>query len=54
MRLRIDFILGSHAFADAVGAAAIHRNERKGEIPSDHVPVTVDLELEGRTTTIAR
>lgn len=43
--LRIDFILGSHAFADAVVAASIHRNERKGEIPSDHVPVTVDLDL---------
>jgi len=45
--LRIDFILGSHAVADAVRAAAIHRNERKGEIPSDHVPVVVDLELDG-------
>ncbi len=43
--LRIDFILGSHAFADAVVGAAIHRNERKGEIPSDHVPVVVDLDL---------
>ena len=45
--LRIDFILGSHAFADAVVAASIHRDERKGEIPSDHVPVVVDLDLEG-------
>ncbi|PZU31124.1 MAG: exodeoxyribonuclease III, partial [Microbacterium sp.] len=45
--LRIDFILGSHAFADAVTAASIHRDERKGEIPSDHVPVTVDLDLAG-------
>jgi len=44
--LRIDFILGSHAIAEAVRGAAIHRNERKGEIPSDHVPVVVDLELE--------
>ena len=44
--LRIDFILGSHAIADAVRGAAIHRNERKGEIPSDHVPVVVDLELD--------
>jgi exodeoxyribonuclease-3 len=43
--LRIDFILGSNAFADAVTGAAIHRNERKGEIPSDHVPVVVDLDL---------
>lgn len=44
--LRIDFILGSHAIAEAVRGAAIHRNERKGEIPSDHVPVVVDLDLE--------
>ncbi|MBZ4488406.1 exodeoxyribonuclease III [Microbacterium sp. cx-55] len=43
--LRIDFILGSHAFAQAVSGAAIHRDERKGEIPSDHVPVVVDLDL---------
>jgi len=45
--MRIDFILGSPAFADAVAGAAIHRNERKGEAPSDHVPVVVDLDLTG-------
>lgn len=45
--LRIDFILGSHAFANAVAGAAIHRNERKGDAPSDHVPVVVDLDLTG-------
>ncbi len=45
--LRIDFILGSHAVADAVAGAEIHRNERKGEVPSDHVPVVVDLDLTG-------
>ncbi|HWI32283.1 MAG TPA: exodeoxyribonuclease III [Microbacterium sp.] len=44
--MRIDFILGSKAFADSVAAAAIHRNERKGEIPSDHVPVAVDLAVD--------
>jgi len=44
--LRIDFILGSRAFADAVTDASIHREERKGEAPSDHVPVAVDLDLE--------
>ena len=43
--MRIDFILGSPAFADAVAGAAIHRNERKGEAPSDHVPVVVDLDF---------
>ena len=41
--MRIDFILGSGAFADAVAGAAIHREERKGQAPSDHVPVVVDL-----------
>jgi exodeoxyribonuclease-3 len=30
--------------ADAVTDAAIHRNERKGEAPSDHVPVVVELD----------
>ncbi|KFF59582.1 exonuclease [Cryobacterium sp. MLB-32] len=45
--LRIDFILGSRAFADQVTEASIHRNERKGEVPSDHVPVVVDLDVEG-------
>ena len=43
--LRIDFILGSSAFAEAVTHASIHRNERKGDAPSDHVPVLVELDL---------
>lgn len=43
--MRIDFILGSRAFADAVTDASIHRNERKGQAPSDHVPVLVELDL---------
>jgi exodeoxyribonuclease-3 len=42
--MRIDFILGSPAFAGLVTGASIHRNERKGTAPSDHVPVVVDLE----------
>ncbi|WP_173921605.1 exodeoxyribonuclease III [Agromyces sp. Marseille-P2726] len=41
--MRIDFILGSKVFADAVTDASIHRNERKGNAPSDHVPVLVEL-----------
>jgi len=45
--MRIDFILGSHALADAVTGAAIHRDERKGEAPSDHVPVVIDLDFTG-------
>ncbi|CAN5515322.1 exodeoxyribonuclease III [soil metagenome] len=44
--MRIDFIMGSPAFADLVTAASIHRNERKGDGPSDHVPVVVDLAVD--------
>jgi exodeoxyribonuclease III len=43
--MRIDFILGSAAFAGAVTDASIHRNERKGTAPSDHVPVLVDFAI---------
>ena len=43
--LRIDFILGSAKFAEAVTDASIHRNERKGDAPSDHVPVLVEVAL---------
>jgi len=42
--MRIDFVLGSRAFAERVVDASIHRDERKGDGPSDHVPVVVDLE----------
>ncbi len=45
--MRIDFILGSQPFADLVTAASIHRDERKGDGPSDHVPVVVDLAISG-------
>ena len=44
--MRIDFILGSAPFDDLVTDAKIHRDERKGDAPSDHVPVTVDLALD--------
>jgi len=43
--MRIDFVLGSEALAAAVTGAEIHREERKGDAPSDHVPVLVELEL---------
>jgi exodeoxyribonuclease-3 len=43
--MRIDFILGSPRFAELVTGAAIHRNERKGTAPSDHVPIVVDIAL---------
>ncbi len=42
--MRIDFILGSPAFADAVTGADIARDERKGDGPSDHVPVVCDID----------
>ena len=44
--IRIDFILGSQSFADLVTAASIHREERKGDAPSDHVPVLVEVTVE--------
>lgn len=42
--MRIDFILGSQAFANAVTGADIARDERKGDGPSDHVPVVCDID----------
>ena len=45
--MRIDFILGSPAFAELVETAMIARDERKGDGPSDHVPVVVDLLRDG-------
>ena len=43
--MRIDFILGTKAFDDLVTSGHIDRQERKGDGPSDHVPVVVDLDL---------
>ena len=43
--MRIDFILGSADFDSLVTDARIDRQERKGDAPSDHVPVVVDLSL---------
>ncbi|MEV4668875.1 exodeoxyribonuclease III [Microbacterium sp. LWO12-1.2] len=45
--IRIDFVLGSRTLSDAVSGASIHREERKGEQPSDHVPVVVEFDLAG-------
>lgn len=42
--MRIDFILGSPAFSDTVTDAWIDRDERKGDSPSDHVPVVVEID----------
>jgi exodeoxyribonuclease-3 len=44
--MRIDFVLGSSDFDALVTSARIDRNERKGDGPSDHVPVVVDLAVE--------
>ncbi len=41
--LRIDLILGTKAMLARCTGSAIHRDERKGEQPSDHVPVIVEL-----------
>ena len=41
--MRIDFVLGSPAFATRVTGAEIDRDERAGKGASDHAPVIVDL-----------
>jgi exodeoxyribonuclease-3 len=41
--MRIDFALGSPAFAARVTGALIDREERKGKGASDHAPVIVEL-----------
>ncbi|GAA3598960.1 exodeoxyribonuclease III [Klugiella xanthotipulae] len=43
--MRIDFIMGSEAFRDIVVEARIDRDERKGDGPSDHVPVVVEVDF---------
>jgi len=45
MGLRIDLILVSDALKRAAAAAAIDRTPRGWERPSDHTPVTLDLDL---------
>jgi exodeoxyribonuclease-3 len=41
--MRIDFLYGDSASASDVISAAIHRGQRTGEQPSDHVPVVVEF-----------
>ena len=41
--MRIDFMLTSEALTDRVRSASIERVERKGELPSDHVPVVIEI-----------
>jgi exodeoxyribonuclease-3 len=41
--LRIDLVLGTAPMLDRVKGSQIHRDERKGEGPSDHAPVVVEI-----------
>ena len=41
--LRIDLILGNDAAYERSASAEMHREERKGEGPSDHIPVMSEL-----------
>ena len=41
--MRIDFMLTSEALTERITAASIERDERKGELPSDHVPVILTI-----------
>jgi exodeoxyribonuclease III len=41
--LRIDLALGTRPVWDGCKGSEIHRDERKGESPSDHVPVVVEV-----------
>jgi exodeoxyribonuclease-3 len=45
MGLRIDHILLSRPLAEACTACAIDKSPRGWERPSDHTPVTADLDL---------
>ncbi|HTV85475.1 MAG TPA: exodeoxyribonuclease III [Dyella sp.] len=45
MGLRIDLILLGNALKSSARAAAIDREPRRWERPSDHTPVTVDLDI---------
>jgi exodeoxyribonuclease III len=41
--MRIDLVLATQPVADRVEWCVIDRNARKGQLPSDHAPVVVDL-----------
>lgn len=42
--LRIDLVLGTKSVADRCRWSVIDRNARKGQLPSDHAPVIVELD----------
>jgi exodeoxyribonuclease-3 len=41
--MRIDLVLGTRSVADRLQWSVVDRNARKGQSPSDHAPVLVDL-----------
>ena len=41
--MRIDLVLGTRSVAERCTFAVIDRNARKGQSPSDHAPVIVEL-----------
>ena len=43
--MRIDLVLGTKPVADRCSFAIVDRNARKGQQPSDHAPVLVDLDV---------
>ncbi len=43
MGMRIDLLMGTKSVADRVMFATVDRNARKGQQPSDHCPVIIDL-----------
>ena len=42
--LRIDLVLGTRSVSQRCGFSVVDRNARKGQSPSDHAPVLVDLD----------
>lgn len=42
--MRIDFILATEALANRISETEIVRDERKGDLPSDHVPVVAKID----------
>jgi exodeoxyribonuclease-3 len=52
--MRIDLLLVSSPLADRVEWAFIDRNARKGQKPSDHAPLFVDVELDAPATDTGR
>ncbi|HYG60999.1 MAG TPA: exodeoxyribonuclease III, partial [Thermoanaerobaculia bacterium] len=41
--LRIDLMLGNEPLLERCTSCVMHRDERKGETPSDHIPVVAEI-----------